>query len=312
MEFLKEFKVIGLKEYKSFVKEQRSSTLISPNELTNRSFMELDYQKQNEDFFSNNASAIIEALRISNWDLYLGIETSFTQMMLKHLIENDNHISNLNGKDAAIFFAEEYPEHIYNLALSNTQSRRSRAGKEFESIIEVVLLGAGIRLDSQGKIGKELFSNKGLGKLVDLVTPGVVEFSINKNNTALISAKTTLRERWQEVPEEMSRTGASKMYLATLDECITKDTLKNIYEQNIVIVTTKNNKENYYPNDNNVITFERLIKNCKFIEDEWNDYHYSEKEVDLIKKHLIQQCNKSGSNRFIIERYQGFINNIDR
>ena len=82
------------------------------------------------------------------------------------------------------------------------------------------MIGAGIPLDSQGNIGKQEFVNKGLGKLVDLVSPGVLEYIVNKRNTVLISAKTTLRERWQEVPEEMGRTGAREMFLATLDTSI--------------------------------------------------------------------------------------------
>ena len=129
--------------------------------------------------------------------------------------------------------------YIYALTLSNTQSRRSRAGKEFESIIELILIGAGIPLDSQGNIGKQEFVNKGLGKLVDLVSLGVLEYIVNKRNTVLISAKTTLRERWQEVPEEMGRTGAREMFLATLDTSISSDVLNTLYEANIQVTTTK-------------------------------------------------------------------------
>ena len=136
--------------------------------------------------------------------------------MLKELVD-DEYIKTLTPIEAITWFVEEFPEHIYALTLSNTQSRRSRAGKEFESTIELILIGAGIPLDSQGNIGKQEFVNKGLGKLVDLVSPGVLEYIVNKRNTVLISAKTTLRERWQEVPEEMGRTGAREMFLATLD-----------------------------------------------------------------------------------------------
>ena len=84
---------------------------------------------------------------------------------------------------------EKFPEHIYALTLSNTRSRRSREGKEFESIIELILIGAGIPLDTQGNIGKQEFVNKSLRKLVDLVSPGVLEYIVDKRNTVLISAK---------------------------------------------------------------------------------------------------------------------------
>jgi hypothetical protein len=56
----------------------------------------------------------------------------------------------------------------------------------------------------------------------------------------LISAKTTLRERWQEVPEEVNRTGIREMYLATLDDSFSEETINILYEANVVVVTTTN------------------------------------------------------------------------
>ena len=96
-----------------------------------------------------------------------------------------------------------------------------------------------------------------MGKLVDLVIPGVVEYARNKNESILISAKTTLRERWQEVPEEMSRTGSSKMYLVTLDESVSDNVLDILYESNIIIVTTAEIKEKAYPDSMHVISISR-------------------------------------------------------
>lgn len=61
--------------------------------------------------------------------------------------------------------------------------------------------------------------------MVDTVSPGVTEFEINKRDAVLISAKTTLRERWQEVPEEMGSTGAREMFLATLGEKVSDNVL---------------------------------------------------------------------------------------
>ncbi|MBR5495540.1 MAG: hypothetical protein IKV71_07950, partial [Psychrobacter sp.] len=76
-----------------------------------------------------------------------------------------------------------------------------------------------------------------------------MEFEANKRNTVLISAKTTLRERWQEVPEEMGRTGAKEMFLATLDDTISNEVLNTLYEANINITTTKANKNEIYPHN---------------------------------------------------------------
>lgn len=298
--------MINLNDFKNYVKEQRITTLVSPYDLAYKSFKDLKYDSCDEDFFVVNASHVVEALRISNWDNFQVAENDFTKRMLKHLISKDEEIPKLSGIDAAEHFAETYPDHLYSLSLSNTQSRRSRAGKEFEAIIELVLLGAGVQIDSQGNIGNDLFKSKGLGKLVDIVSPGVVEFTIDKNLTCLISAKTTLRERWQEVPEEMSRTGVSKMYLATLDEKITSATLKNIYEQNITIVTTQNIKDCKYRNISNVITFEKLIRTCKNIKDEWVGHAFTSDQIEDIKFHLSEQCTKNSNYPFIANKYKQF------
>lgn len=125
-------------------------------------------------------------------------------------------------------FTSKHTDEIYALQLSNTQSRRSRAGKEFESIIELVLMGANIEFVTQGSIGSGVFESSELAKLVDCVVPGAAEYNLNKRNTSLISTKTSLRERWQEVGDEMSRTKAKEMYLVTLDESISEKTLKLI------------------------------------------------------------------------------------
>ncbi|WP_460997138.1 type II restriction endonuclease, partial [Staphylococcus aureus] len=93
-------------------------------------------------------------------------------------------------------------------------------------------MGAGIPVDVQGAIGKSFFQKNQIGKLVDLVMPGVVQYTSNKRNTMLISAKTTLRERWQEVPEEVNRTGIREMYLATLDDSFSEETINILYEAN--------------------------------------------------------------------------------
>ncbi len=304
--------MINIQDFENYVKEQRAASLISPAALAYKSFIELEYDRNGEDFFAASASLAVEALRVACWANFQDGEKEFTKKMLKHLIENDESIPRMNGREAAEYFADTYPEHMYRLSLSNTQSRRSRAGKEFEAIIELVLLGAGVQIDSQGKIGKELFMNKGLGKLVDLVSPGVVEFSINKNLTCLISAKTTLRERWQEVPEEMSRTGASKMYLATLDEAITKATLNNIYEQNITIVTTGHIKNEKYRNDSHVITFERLIRICKTTKNDWIGHEFTDEQKADIRAHLDDQCRKSSEYPFISEKYRAFRDEFEK
>lgn len=298
-------KKISLEEYKNLIKSERINVFKQPYDLVYDNFVELEYDKKSKEFFLKNASEIVTELRNKCWEEFKPLEKSFTSKMLKELIDSD-YISKLDPITAITCFIEQYPEHIYALTLSNTQSRRSRAGKEFESIIELIFIGAGIFIDSQGNIGKQEFIEKGLGKLVDLVSPGVLEYIINKRNTVLISAKTTLRERWQEVPEEMGRTGAREMFLATLDKQISADVLDTLYEANIQITTTSEIKEAYYADNDRVLTFEKLLEICSFNNSHWEKFSYTvdqkKKIIELIDKQIIKHRNHKFVEDYYLKR----------
>ncbi len=298
-----------LEEYKERVKKERNATFMQPYDLIYDSFVSLGYDKKDVDFFKNNASHIVEQLRKKSWDSFVPVEGDFTSRMLCLLIDEDV-VNEMTPTEAISWYAKEFSEYIYALTLSNTQSRRSRAGKEFEAIIELILVGAGVPYDSQGNIGKKVFAEKGLGKLVDVVSPGVVQFMLNKRNTVLISAKTTLRERWQEVPEEMGRTGAREMFLATLDDSISKEVLDTLYEANIQVTTTRNIKDSCYPDNDRVLTFEELVEVCLDAKDKWSSYVYDTESLKQMRKMLEEQVEKHGNHDFVKDYYKGRLDTI--
>lgn len=301
--------IIKLEDYLKMVKKERGTFFTQPYDLTYQCFEELGYDKKTPDYFCQNASVIVESLRKECWEEFRKTEEAFTSSMLKKLIDTDI-IRDMDAEEAITWFAETYPNHIYQLNLSNTQSRRSRAGKEFEAIIELILLGANISIDSQGNIGKAHFAQRGLGKLVDAVSPGVIEFVENKRNTVLISAKTTLRERWQEVPEEMGRTGASEMFLATLDESISQEVFDTLYEANIQVTTTRRIKEEHYKTNNRVLTFEDLIGICGENRRRWENFEYSAEQkssiVDLLEKQIVKHENHQFVKKSFADRLQSY------
>jgi hypothetical protein len=288
-------------EYQNFIKDMRTQQFPTPFDLTYTVFTNLCLDQKDSSYVRDNISSMVELLRHECWAQFQIAEKSFSAEMLKSLIDNES-INNLSAKDALVLFIENHSEQIYDLSLSNTQSRRSRAGKEFEAIIEILLIGAGISLDSQGNVGKERFKKQHLGKLVDFVLPGAYEYSINKRNTILISAKTTLRERWQEVPEEMGRTGAREMFLATLDEAISSEVLKTLNESNIQIVTTKRNKAEHYPTQNAVMSFEDLVAVCIQNDSSWINYSYTMDELQEIIDNLNFQIDKHMNHPYVVDK----------
>ena len=294
---------IEKKAWEQLIKQERNR-LITPFDLAYKAFTDLEYHHQGSEYFSSNASEYIEAMRSKCWEEYVPFEREFTTKMLGSLINRDK-ISGMDPVSAIESFVEDYPEQIYVLALSNTQSRRSRAGKEFEAILELLLIGSDVPVDTQGSVGKQIFTSNGLGKLVDFVSPGVVQYAKTKRNTTLISAKTTLRERWQEVPEEVSRTGTREMYLATLDDAITQETLRVLYEANVIVATTKRNKELHYAEDTRVISFEELISIAKDAADKWTSSidRYTTEEMALMEHSLQAQVDKHTEHPYVREYY---------
>ncbi|MBP3314164.1 MAG: hypothetical protein J6K84_05895 [Oscillospiraceae bacterium] len=292
----------SLKRFQDIVKIERQRAM-APYELVYKGFISLGYNQRKASYFFQNASAVVEALRDFCWNNFVPEEERFSSDMLKKLID-DSSLDGLSAREAIESFIDSYPQHIYQLCLSNTQSRRSRAGKEFEAIIELLLMGAGIPMDTQGNIGKKVFIEKSLGKLVDIVSPGVVEYVIDKNYTSLISAKTTLRERWQEVPEEMNRTGAREMFLATLDDSVTTEVLNTLYEANIRIVTTKRNKQENYATERRVIDFETLLGICSTNQQYWSQDTYNDGEKEAVIVNINKQIEKHRNHEFVCEYYK--------
>ncbi|MPT32704.1 MAG: hypothetical protein E2600_13785 [Chryseobacterium sp.] len=126
--------------------------------------------------------------------------------------------------------------YLYALSLSNTNSRRSRAGKTFEAIIYKIYDLLGYSFDSQNRLGRKIFNDVGLGKKVDSVLPGIAEFNQRRNKTIIGTMKTSLRERWQEVAEEIERTKIPEIHLLTVDEDISVSKAAEMGNHNIVIV----------------------------------------------------------------------------
>lgn len=296
-------------EFKELVKSERKEHFITPFGLVYKTFCDLGYDKKPKEFFFEHASEYVVDMRKNCWEEFVPFEREFTTRMLTYLI-NIEKVSKLSPVDAIKDFTMEYPQHIYDLSLSNTQSRRSRAGKEFEAILELMMIGAGIPADTQGSIGKSYFQSHQIGKLVDFVVPGVVQYLANKRNTMLISAKTTLRERWQEVPEEVTRTGIREMYLATLDDSFSNETLRILYEANVIIVTTSMIKNDKYKDNSKVLTFEDMLHTGAETASKWDDQTYTNNDRDLLKKHISKQIEKYSEYPYVVSHYKERLNQL--
>ena len=208
-----------------------------------------------ETITSRNVSKSIYELREEAWREFLQDEVNFNAILMRDLHKKletpkeildilvDNEIINKQDDDLIDRVKETCGEYagrvfpyIYRLSLSNTQSRRSRAGKTFEAIIYKIYEILNYEYDSQRKVGRKTFDNLGLGKKVDSILPNVECYAERRNKTIIGTMKTSLRERWQEVAEEIERTKIPEIHLLTADEDISKNKAMEMLNHNIIIV----------------------------------------------------------------------------
>ena len=287
-------------EFKKIIKNERKAFMSTFN-VIHQVFIQLGLDNKDPEYFINNASKIVEDIRSRVWKTYLELEEEFSNYLYKKLIP-DNVDEKLPRK-AVEDYIDENTNNFYTLSLSNTQSRRSRAGKEFEAIISHLFIGANIPFDEQGLIGTGVFKDKNLAKLVDHVIPGAIEYGISKRNVVALTAKTTLRERWQEIGDELDRTRMSEIYLATVDEEIGENTLDQLRANNIYPVTTATLKEKYYKDNNLVLTFEDFLQLAKDVSNTWTKDKYSDDDIKFKITNLKKAINNT-SEEYIIEYLQ--------
>ena len=242
-----------LKEFDKLIKTYRKKHIRSSQEIVDKIF------KENASIFprikKGSVSKSIVELREIVWNEYLKDEVEFNVILMQDLYKIlgtpkqimdllfTNKFTELKGEELkaeVVKICGEYAgrifPYIYKISLSNTNSRRARAGKTFEAIIYKVYECLNYPFDSQGKVGRKTFTELGLGKKVDSILPSVQAYEKRRNKTIIGTMKTSLRERWQEVAEEIERTKIPEIHLLTADETIPKSKALEMNNHNIIVV----------------------------------------------------------------------------
>ena len=270
------------------IKEFRNKFITEPKLYANN-ILANSWKKEEE--MLANLDTVIKQAREEIWQLYLIDEAKFHAAVLGHLfterrlpasiLENvldHDFLISIQSKDLFTKeigklmgdYAGRVMPYIYELALSTTQSRRSRAGKTFEQLIESLLEHFNIKFDNQGSVSSGLFTGAGLGKKVDAIVPSIEDYVSNRSKCAVVTMKTTLRERWQEVAEELSRTNIPHIYLLTTDENVTENVINTMKNYNIALVVYESEKKNKFFNHENVYSFyDFFTKEMRFIMQYW-------------------------------------------
>lgn len=162
--------------------------------------------------------------------------------------------SKMTVERALVAIIDEFPQ-IDRILLSAAQQRKSRAGKSFELHIERLLKDGGIPHEVQVVIESK--------KRPDFVLPTYKTYrnpDRSKKEALVLSAKTTLRERWKQVHAEIRN---CDLYLATVDENITDSAIDDMADSGIYLVvpeTLKDSDTTLYRKKSNVLSFKEFFE----------------------------------------------------
>jgi hypothetical protein len=165
---------------------------------------------------------------------------------------------------------DEYPA-LDAILLSASQQRKSRAGYSYEFHIEAMLFGGRVPFEKQVVIEAK--------KRPDFILPSLKftrQISDQPTTGLILSAKTTLRERWKQVEREK---GGLELYLTTVDENIAGNAIEDMASIGITLVVpeslkvsndevgkkkskkSKGNNYTEYAGHPNVLTFKEFCSN---------------------------------------------------
>lgn len=276
------------------IQEFRKEYVKSPRE-----YVDICVNKKN--FQLNDLKTDIESLLIDEretiYKLFLKDESVMNGKLVTHLIkerefpkstyekffaesnffETNSEMTIDHFRDKTATFIGEFTgkifPYLYALSLSSTNSRRARAGGTFEMLIEKCLDIFDYPYQNQSSLGTEFYNSNRIGKKVDLIIPGRKAYEQRRTACGIVSAKTTLRERWQEVVEELNRSNVRHIYLATLDEGITQNQIDIMKEYNITLIVRKREKLDKFSSAGNVESFETFFNSTiPHLLEVWPDY----------------------------------------
>lgn len=141
------------------------------------------------------------------------------------------------------------------MMLSASQQRKSRAGYSFEHQIEAMLQAGRIPFAKQVIMDAR--------KRPDFVLPSLRWLNESPNFAPaglILSAKTTLRERWKQVQREMV---VGDLFLATVDESIASNAIEDMATLRITLVvpeSLKASRDTEYANHANILSFRDFFR----------------------------------------------------
>nr|WP_281356713.1 type II restriction endonuclease [Parvibaculum indicum] len=217
--------------------------------MARTAFLEKNGLEKLDPFALENPGDVLrEISRSIEWELFKEFQRRERAVELVRLVLGDKP-RKVTASEVIRRLVDELPA-IDALMLSASQQRKSRAGYSYEHHIEAMLLGGSIPHEKQVVIASR--------KRPDFVLPSLAFVDSKTEDAAtglILSAKTTLRERWKQVEREK---GDRQLFLTTVDENIAGSTIEDMDSIGVCLVipeSLRKSRETEYSGHENVVSF---------------------------------------------------------
>ena len=237
--------ITDLKEFAN----QRSIILRDHNEIVEEAIKNIK-KKHNFsiDDIKKNFDSLLDECEQEAYRIYLKSEYEYGKRVLNefvlHLAKNESG-SNVDSLGKAL---GEHFKVLDKFFLSLAQSRKARAGKTFEHLHNSLFKTLSYPFTEQAIIN---------GK-PDFVMPSVEHYRANPLECVVFTAKRTLRERWRQIVTEGTR--GIGFYLATIDDNVSENQLREMLNHKIFLVVPQRIKEEKYSGAENVLSFSTFFE----------------------------------------------------
>ena len=195
--------------------------------------------------------ALREISRSIEWDMFRDFQRRERSVDLIRAILGDEP-REVTASEVIRTLIDQFPA-VDALMLSASQQRKSRAGYSYEHHIEAMLAGGGIPFEKQVIIASR--------KRPDFILPSLAVFQKPEEHDycgLILSAKTTLRERWKQVEREK---GKQELFLTTVDENVAGNAIEDMASFGVYLVipeSLKVSKTSEYEGQKNVLSFKEF------------------------------------------------------
>ena len=192
---------------------------------------------------------ILVAIEKETYRLYLIDEKRMVTESVRELLLQALSGAGPYTREEVSGVAEAASTELAQLFMHLGQSRRSKAGKTFETNLRGLFRRLGYPFEEQVVIN---------GK-PDFLMPGRKLFAVNPAECIIFTAKRTLRERWRQITTEGKH---FRLFLATIDEDVSENQLNEMLKQQVYLVIPKMKIDvnPCYRDAKNVISFQEFFR----------------------------------------------------